>query len=194
MQRNMLKVLLSQKVAVMPPTSLIFVFYLENKLQLALSELQTFKTSESSEGSGKYWITIKVWISKPVPSGSALSFKFAFVKQLSGFLQMLQHLFWVLRKNLSLFPPRPGCVSAPALLCSLPFGCVSLFSVPVISTCMWGAFSTEQVQVFSKGNIPSPTTGFLPPRVSSQHKEPGAASSAVQPFKRSTRYSKLQAD
>lgn len=153
--------------------------------------------------SGKYWIKIKGWLSKSppahsVPSGSALSFRFPFIKQHSGFLQVQQHLFWVLRKNLSFFPPRPDYVSA--LLCSLPSHTTdagsllagSDFCVPIISACTWGAFSTECVQVFSKGNIPSPSTVFHPPWVSSQHEEPGAASSAVQPFKSSTMYIKVQ--
>jgi len=45
--QNVHEGLLNQKVAVMTPASLIL--YLENKLQLALLELQTFKDSESSE-------------------------------------------------------------------------------------------------------------------------------------------------
>jgi len=102
--------------------------------------------------------------------------------------------------NSSLFSSRPGCVSAPALPCSLP-SCAtdagsllpgSDFSVPVISSCMRGAFSAEAVQVFSTGNIPSPGSGFCPSQVSSQREEPRAGPSAVQAFKSRTMYRKLQ--
>lgn len=178
----MLKVLLSQKMAVMTPTSLIFVLYHGSTLSSAriMDLLKYWKFASLGSVGLKKSSVSKSLPAHCVPSVSDLSSGLAISKR-SGFLQALQHLCWVLN------PPVSGCASIPELRCwwGLPFGwlwllCPCYWDLHAMSFLHWacsGVFWREYRLSLHRVSSSS---------ISRQGRDPGAVFSAVQPSKNST--------